>query len=275
MTEAFGDDRSVALVAMKVDGAIGDAKAYLKDKDRIPDAALGKWIVTADPSGAYYQRITGSDKLWGYAIVDAEGRVADTGYCGMKSGDKFSLANTSKKDSAGGGTPVLPADAGYLADLGPVVRFAELGKYGIALQGVRAFSKGKTKDGATKLKEDLGASLAKRVEAWSAALTGSDVVAKYDAYRGLKSVSTLTELEAAKAAKAALAKVKADKDLTKEEKAEAAYWQLIGKGNKLDVAGRRSQLPAALKQFAAAYPGTATAERALAEAEALAKAPAR
>lgn len=277
ITKAFGDDRSVALVAMKTDGGILEAKAYLKEKNR---ADLTKWIVCADPNAAYYQRVTGSDKLFGYAIIGPDGRLAATGqagsYFGGEGAKQFVLADPKLKTKhAPDAAPILPADADYAADLAPVVRVAEMGNFRMAMQGAKIFAgRAKTKEAAAKLQTDLLATLSKRVETWTKQLQETDPAAKYEAYRGLRAVSTMTDVEPGKTAKAALAAVKADKELPKEEKAEAAFWAMINKASRMALAQRQAQLPPALKQFAAAYKGTVYAERALAEAETIGSAPA-
>jgi cytochrome oxidase Cu insertion factor (SCO1/SenC/PrrC family) len=277
MTDAHGDDRSVALVALYTDGSAAEGKQYLKGKG----ADLSKWIVAADVGGTYYQRVSGGNALYGYAIIDPDGRLADKGkagsYFNRPGGKAFVLADKGVRTKHGGSAqPILPAAADYGPELAPVVRVVEAGNFRMGFKGVKLFAdKPKTKDAAGKLRDDLTAALSTRVTAWTAALTGSDPVAKYEAYRNLRAVSAMSDVEPGKAAKAALATVKADKELAKEEKAESAYWAMFAKAMQFDLDQRRTQLSPALKQFAAAHKGTVYAERAAAEAETIASAPAK
>jgi hypothetical protein len=277
MTEAHGDDRSVALVALYTDGPVAAGKQYLKEKG----ADLSKWIVAADVGGTYYQRVSGGDALYGYAIIDPDGRLVEKGKAGRffsrAGGKTFVLADKGVRAKHGGSAqPILPPTADYGPELDVVVRVAETGNFRMGFKGAKLFAeKSKTKDAATKLRDDLTAALSERVTAWTAALTGSDPVAKYEAYRSLRTVSAIPDVEPAKAAKAALATVKADKELQKEERAESAYWAMVAKAMKLDGDQRRAQLAPALKQFAAAHKGTVYAERATAEAETIASPPAK
>jgi hypothetical protein len=278
MTDTYGSDRSVALVALYTDGPAVEGKKYLKEHG----ADLSKWIVAADTGGTYYQRVSGANALYGFMVVDPDGRLADKGKAGMffdrgGGAKSYSLADKGVKQRHGGkAEPILPADADYGPDLAPVVRLAEMGNFRLALQGAKLYAgRPKTKEAATKLRDDLTAALAKRVTAWTEALKGGDPAAKYEAYRGLRAASLLSDVEPGKAAKAALAAAKADKDLPKEERAEGAYWAMMAKAARLNLEQRRAQLAPAMKQFATAHKGTVYAERAAAEAETIGNPPAK
>lgn len=272
VTTSLGDDPAVTLVALKVDGGgVAKAKEYLQSMH----VNLSKWNVGSDTGGVYYQRVSGGQELYGYALIDQDGRLVERGKAGMYytggNPKKYVLGDPKIRQKVPAAAPILADGNTYPPELHMVVRVAELGNLRLALTGIRGWEHGKIKETASKLREELLTALSARVEAWSTALKGSDPAARYEAYRQLRMTSMMSDIAPGKAAKEALASIKSDKELTKElarqEHAETVFWGIIAQSQKLEIAERKDQLATALKQFAAAYEGTSFADRATAEAQ--------
>jgi thiol-disulfide isomerase/thioredoxin len=275
MDKAFGDDPAVAMIAIKVDGGTpAEAKAYLRSKK----ADLSKWIVASDTGGVYYQRVSGTDKLWGYELVDGDGRLMERGDAGSfypeATGKRFALADPKLKQKAHDAGTIFPADQSVPAELKPAAHAAEAGHFALALRALKSWEHGKTKDAAEKLTATLLDNLAARVTKASADLQSDNLEARYDGFHVLLSMSALSETPAGQSAKAALATLKTDKalltDLGNEQRAEAAFWGMISRSMRLEIQQRKVQLPNAMKQFADAFTGTSYADRALNEAQTIA-----
>jgi hypothetical protein len=276
MTETFGDDPTVALLAVKTDGNVNEAKAYLS-----PRCDVTKWNVVADPGANFYVRMNGADTLFGYALLDADGRVAARGKAGMfytgkgEGGKKeFVLANQSlKKKVSKPGEPLIPADLS-IPELAPAIRAAELGDFQRANAAFKkAAANPKTKEAATKIQTALDESLAKRVAALKTRLADTAATDRFDAYMQLRRLSTtLLNTPHHKEIQAALNSVRTDKAILADLAAERAY---LGMMTKLATATdqQKAQLPAALKQFADAHKNTLYAARATAESDLISSAP--
>jgi thiol-disulfide isomerase/thioredoxin len=272
MAKAFGDDPSVALVAIKVDGGTpAEAKAYLKAHK----ADLSKWIVASDTGGTYYQRVNGTNSLWGYALIDDQGRLMERGRAGSfydeATGKRFALADSAKKTKAVSSESTITIDSDTPAELLPIFKAAQAGKLVAAVRALKNYDHGKLKDPALKLKAVLVDALSARAEKASEDVKSEDAETRYQAYHTLLAFSTLSDLPAGQSAKKRLDSLRSDKafmaDMAKQAQAESAFWGMIAKSIRLEVEQRKTQLPPALKQFADAFAGTAYAERALNEAE--------
>jgi len=274
MDKAFGDDPAVALIAIKVDGGTpAEAKAYLRSKK----ANLSKWIVASDTGGLYYQRVSGTDKLWGYALIDRDGRLVERGDAGSfypePTGKRFALADPKLKQKAHP-APIFAADQDIPAELKPAAHAAEMGHLALALRALKSWEHGKTKDAAQKMRTTVLDNLAARVTNASANLQSDDPEIRYDAFHILVAMSALSDTPAGQSAAAALKSLKTDKtlaaDLGNDQRAEAAFWGMLSRSTRLEIQQRKAQLPIAMQQFAAAFTGTSYAERALNEAETIA-----
>jgi hypothetical protein len=272
MTKAFGDDPSVALVAMKVDGGTpAEAKAYLTAHG----ADVSKWIVASDTGGTYYQRVNGSNSLWGYALIDDQGRLMERGSAGSyypeSTGKRYALADPAKKTNAMSSESTITIDSDTPAELLPIVKAAQAGRLLAGIRALKSYEHGKLKDPALKLKAVLVDALSGRAEKASAEVKSDDAETRYRAYHTLQAFSTLSDLPAGQSAKKTLASLRTDKafmaDMAKQAQAESAFWAMIAKGIRLEVQQRKVQLPSALKQFADSFAGTAYAQRALNEAQ--------
>jgi cytochrome oxidase Cu insertion factor (SCO1/SenC/PrrC family) len=272
MAKAFGEDPSVVLLAMKVDGGTPtEAKAYLKGHG----ADLSKWIVASDTGGTYYQRVNGTNALWGYALIDDQGALIERGRAGSfydeAKGKRFVLADPAKKPKAISGVSSLTVDSDTPDELLPIVKTAQAGKIVAAIRALRSYDHGKLKDPAVKLKATLNDALSARAEKASNDIKSEQAEIRYRAYATLQALSALSDLPVGQVAKKSLTSIRADKsfmaDMTKQAQAESAFWAMISKSIRLEVEQRKTQLPTALKHFAEAFPGTAYAERAMGEAE--------
>ena len=275
VTQVFGDDPAVALVAIKVDGGTpAEAKEYLRSKK----ADLTKWTVASDTGGVYYQRVAGTNALWGYALIDGDGRLVGRGDAGgfyPGATKKYVLADAGLKKKAPNAAAIFPAEATTPLELKPIAQAAEMGHYALALRALKTWDHGKTKEPSEKMRDALLAALAARVEKATADFKSDDIEARYDGYRVLRSMSVLSDTPAGKSAKEALASLKTDKTLAKDmatqERAESAFWQMIIRSEHMEIEQRKTQLPDAMKQFAGAFTGTMYADRAMAEAQTIAK----
>lgn len=274
MDKVFGDDPAVVLIAIKVDGGTpGEAKAYLRSKK----ADLSKWIVASDTGGLYYQRVSGTDKLWGYALIDRDGRLVERGNAGSfypePAGKRFVLADPKLKEKAHP-APIFAADQDIPAELKPAAHAAEMGHFALALRALKSWEHGKTKDAAEKMRTTLLDNLATRVTKASTNLQSDDPEIRYDAYHILVAMSALSDTPAGQSAAATLKSLKTDKtlatDLGNDQRAEAAFWGMLSRSTRLEIQQRKAQLPTAMQQFAAAFTGTSYAERALTEAQTIA-----
>lgn len=272
MAKVFGDDPSVTLLAMKVDGGTPtEGKAYLKAHG----ADLSKWIVARDTGGTYYQRVNGTNSLWGYALIDAQGGLMERGRAGSfyveSTGKRFALADSTKKTKGINSESTLTIDADTPADLLPIVKAAQAGKLVAAIRALKSYDHGKLKDSAVKLKAALDDALSGRVEKSSNDIKSEQAETRYRAYQTLQGLGTLSDLQAGQVAKKTLTSLRTDKafmaDMAEQAHAESAFWALIAKSIRLEADQRKTQLPSALRQFAEAFAGTAYAERALREAE--------
>ena len=272
LAKAFGDDPSIALVAIKADGGTpADAKAYLKAHG----ADLSKWIVASDTGGTYYQRVNGTNALWGYALIDDQGRLLERGHAGSfydePAGKRFALADPTKKAKAISSASKIAVDSDTPAELLPIVKAAQAGKLVAAIRALKTYDHGKLKDPALKLKSILDDSLSSRAEKAANDVKSEDAETRYQAYQTLQALSTFNDLPAGQSAKKSLASLRTDKalmaDMTKQAQAESTFWAMIAKSIRLEIEPRKMQLPLAMKQFADAFAGTAYAERALSEAE--------
>ena len=272
MQSAFGGDATVALVAIKVDGGTpGEAKGYLREHK----ADLSKWIVASDNGGLYYQRVSGTDRLWGYALVDGEGRLVERGHAGSfwpqpSGAKKFVLADPDLKHKAPHGADPLPVDESTPAGLRPAALAANSGHWALALRALKSWDHGKTKDAAEAMRAALLDAVGKQVEKAAADLKSDDPQTRFEAFRTLSACSQLAEPSVAQPAKAALGELKTDKSLAKEladeQRAQSTYWALLARSQRLDLHQRQAQLPGALQQFATTFDGTAYAQRARDEA---------
>jgi peroxiredoxin len=272
MAKAFGDDSSVALLAIKVDGGTPtEAKAYLKAHG----ADLSKWIVASDTGGTYYQRVNGTNSLWGYAVIDDHGRLMERGRAGSfydeAKGKRYALADPAKKTNAISPESTITIDSDTPAELLPIAKAAQAGKLVAAIRALHVYDHGKLKDPALKLKAALVDALSGRAEKVSGDIKSDDAETRYRAYQDLLAFNTLSDLPAGQSAKKTLASLRTDKafmaDMARQAQAESAFWAMVARSIRLEIPQRQTQLPPALKQFADAFAGTAYAERALNEAE--------
>ena len=275
MQQTFGDDPAVALVAIKVDGGTpGEAKAYLRSKQ----ADLSKWIVASDTGGLYYQRVSGTDALWGYALVGADGRLIERGHAGSfmsaAGGRQFVLADADLKKKDPDAAPIVAVDESMPPELKAIARVSNSGHLAIALRALKSLEHGKLKESAEKMQTTLLDALTARVDKAAAALKSDDAEARYDGYRMLSAYAQLSNIPAGQAAKTALASLKTDKALAKElandQRAESAFWSMLARAQRLEPPQRQANMPAALQNFANAYTGTSYSQRALAEAQTIA-----
>lgn len=74
----YGLSPEIALVAIKTDGDVASARAFLTEKG----ADLRYWLLAADPGGRYHRLLLGEAGLWEFALVDPEGWIVRGGFVG-------------------------------------------------------------------------------------------------------------------------------------------------------------------------------------------------
>lgn len=151
MTETYGDDPGVVLMAIKTDGgSMREAVGYIEER-----ADVEKWMVAVDKGGAYLQQALGRDKLYEYMWVGPDGRIGGEGEAGRyRTGSdpkEFMLARPDQAKNFRKGTGrLIPADKELDDALGKAVTLAEKGLFTNALgEAAKATSPGLEEDVAT------------------------------------------------------------------------------------------------------------------------------
>jgi len=269
MTAAHGDNRKVALIAIKTDGGgTAGATSYLKARG----VDTTKWHVLADNGAAYYKQINPKTGLYNYALVGTDGNVIETAYAAsFYPGRKFVLAQPGVLAKIGDAKSVLPEGKTYLPELSVIVRAAEVCDLGTALKYCNlAARKSALKDDALALKADLEATIDARVTALIASLGSDDMAVKYEAYVSLANLAPKigTSSESGKKARAALSAAKKDKAIKAESLAHKAYKSVAAKAARATP----QQAPLVAKAFASVakrYPETIYGKLAAEEAASL------
>lgn len=259
--EAHGNSRELVLIAIKTDGGgVAGAKEYLTSRN----ADMDKWFVGSDEKAAYYQTVRGKDDLWGYALVDGKGEIVRQGQAGMfwtdgPDKDKCVLADKDLLKDCGKLETVLPNDKEYPADLGKVVRLAEMGALGKAL-ALCASGGTRSKNATAKnaLRQDLLAVAEKRLRGQMDILkdAGQDGGSRYTAYQELTGlVKELGALPTAKEATSLLTKAASDPVIQREKGAETAYLTTLYRMEKASARDRPRRIKE-LELVAKKYEGT-------------------
>lgn len=213
--EAFANDRSVVLVALKTDGGgVSAAKSYLKDR-----VNLDNWIVGADNDAEYYIDVNGKDDLYRYALVNGKGELVEKGSFGAGS-------LPSKKFSTGFYTKTFfAADAKYPNKLSKIVKAAELGFYKDAILESRKMAKDReVSDEAKTLEKDIFARLKEKISEFPALLKDESNIDRFANYLELRHMAeALQGIAIQNDALIILNEFKSDPFYKKELSAETAY----------------------------------------------------
>lgn len=213
--DAFANDRSVVLVALKTDGGgVSGAKSYLKDR-----VNLDNWIVGTDNNAEYYVDVNGKDELFRYALVNGKGELVEKGF--------FSSGSLpTKKFSTGFFTKTFfAADAKYPYKLSKVVKSAELGFYKDAILESRKMAKDKeVSDEAKTLEKDIFARLKEKISEFPVILKDEKNPDRFTNYLELRHMAeALQGIAIQNDALIILNEFKSDPFYKKELSAETAY----------------------------------------------------
>ncbi|MDX1564077.1 MAG: hypothetical protein R3236_01670 [Phycisphaeraceae bacterium] len=258
VTEAYGDNRKIVLIAIKTDGGgVAGANAYLKSRG----VDTSRWHVLADVNASYYKQIDSKASLYQYTLVGTEGNIVEKNKAGFYGpGMKFTLAQPYARilKKIGDAKPVLPAKKKYSSQMAPIVQAAEVCDLGTAIKYCNmAARKSALKDEALALKADLLATIKARVDGLIESLGSEDMTVKYEAYVSLKQLASKIgrSSDPAKKAWGALSEARKDKAIQTESRAHKAYLSVAAKA----AGATPKQRPHAARAFASVakrYPET-------------------
>ncbi len=253
--DTHGANRGLVLVAIKTDGGgVVGARNYLKRAG----LDLTRWCVGSDSSAKYYQRVTGANELWDYALVGADGQLAkaaDAGTFWMDGPEKnkYVVASSDTVKACGRIGTLLPADRKYPDGSDEAVRLAELGYFGSAL-----------KKAGDELKADIQAAAKKRVKLLIEVMDDKNENGgyRYEAYKDLVVLAKdLRGHAIGREAASACTRGGSDPVIVNEKTAEKAFHRAMDaviKGGEKKLSKTNNYL----KMVADRYKGTAFGDRA-------------
>ena len=269
---AHGSNPGLMLIAIKTDdGGVKGAESYLKEKG----ANVDLWFIGSDPRAEYYKKVTGKNELWNYALVNAEGNIAEIGQAGAFWSDgpekgKFTLSSKDVVKKCGKIQTLLPADGKYPGELARIARVAELGALGQAMKAcTAAAAKSKHKEAAGQLLAALQTAAKARLQELmkTAGDDKADSGRRYEAHKELAGlVKELAGQPLATEAATLVNKVSQDPAMRKEKAAEDEYRPIAAKMDKASAKGKPA-VAKELKRIGEKYPGTLYGTRATEEAE--------
>ena len=271
LEKTHGNNCGVVMIALKTDGGgLSGAKGYMKAKGADPSL----WTIGSDKNAAYYKQVTGSDALWGYALVDTEGNIVKNGKAGSYSRGSnpksYILAQKSLLSECGELSSRLPADKTYPPELAQVVKLTEIGCYGSALALCSSPKlKSKFRQPVADMNKEIMIIVDKQIADRTTILQDKeqDGPARYDAYKELQEiVKPLRYAASARKASSLISKSKMDPVIQKEIRAETAYTKLMKRKQKSSKQGI-PRINGEFKKLSKLYPNTKYGTLAAAESE--------
>jgi len=264
--KAYGDDRSVALVAIKSDGGgPADAKRYLSGR-----TDLAKWLVLGDRDYQYQQQVVGNQSLYQYMVLDPKGNIAEKGQAGsyytIGGKDVFSTAMPTIKEKFGADArPVLPGKE-YAKELAAAVAAAELRSFKLALTLCSRLGN------SAALQKDILAVASEGLDAKVKTLKTAGDPGRFEAFMALRKMADdLNSTEPGRTAASAVNQTLNDTAIAKELSAERDYNTLAQWAAAATPKQRQEQMPALLERLAKLHEGTFFGARAATELKGLKK----
>ena len=257
--EAYGNDPTVALIAIKSDGGtIGDAHDYMKSRTE-----LRHWMVAVDENATYYRQATGQTKLYHYLWIAPDGSIAETGKAGSFYGDeknkRFVMAAAEtrpkiRKNSAA----LMRFDPPLSEDLQAAVRLAENGLFLSALGEVNKSSGTASLSGdVARFRERIASLLQASVDHHRTVLQDGKASTATSPTLPCAASGGTSELRSpVLAARESVAAQSRSGWVAAEEKAETEYQSIMRRAARADDAQAKARIARALEKLADSYPDT-------------------
>lgn len=259
ITEAYGDDPRVALVAVKTDGgSLNNAVDYLKERTDV-----SKWLVALDENSIYYNQAVGLDELYRYIWINPAGIIAESDKAGRSvAGSEPKIvwlaAPNNQKKMQEGAAPLIADSTSFADELQPAIWFAEHGLFLSALKEAATLSsKPELKDDLTKLRAVIAEHLDSTITQLTSAVEDATNEYRYLDYLSLcKIAKDFEKAPQGVAAKNATTKVVNEAWLQEEEKAFGEYKSIMRRAGRADDERAQKRVKGALEKLAEKYPNT-------------------
>jgi hypothetical protein len=257
--EAYADDPTVALIAIKTDGgSLRDAHDYLKTR-----TDLRHWMVAVDENATYYRQATGQSKLYKYLWISPDGKVGefdDAGnYYDSNGGKSFALAaeksrNKYRKDA----TALMTMEPPLADGLGGAVTLAERGLFLAALAEVaKVGNAGGLAEDAARFRKRISDLLMAAVKEHKAVVEDEANENRYLSYLALEGIERdFGKSPPGLAAREVVSAEARAAWLDEEKDAESQYKAIMKRAARADDERGRERIARALKKLAEEHPDT-------------------
>jgi hypothetical protein len=258
LTDTYGDDPRVVLVAIKTDGGkMNDALAYLsKSSD------TSKWLVAVDEGGVYQQQALGRDKLYQYMWVKPNGEIGEEGGSGSyttgTNPKKFSLAEPNEAKKFRNGTATLmPAGKELDGALDSAVSLAEKGLLLSALGEAAKLSSSADKEDVAAFRQAIAGKVEKSVESHKVVIEDESSENRYLSLLSLEGiVKNFGSSAPGKAAQELVAIHGRSSWVATEKEAADDYESIMRRATRADDQRSRERISKALLKLSEEFPNT-------------------
>lgn len=257
--EAYADDPTVALIAIKTDGgSLRDAQDYLKTR-----TDLRHWMVAVDENATYYRQATGQNKLYKYLWISPDGKVGefdDAGnYYDTNGGKTFALASEkSRKNYRKDAAALMTMEPALAEGIGGAVTLAERGLFLAALAEVAKVGKaGGLDEDAARFRKRISDLLMAAVKEHKAVVEDEANENRYLSYLALEGIERdFGKSPPGLAAREVVAAEARAAWLEEEKDAESQYKAIMKRAARADDERGRERIARALKKLAEEHPDT-------------------